>query len=587
MAGWVTHGLWWDPQTRVLAGNPNDHMLFEWLLGYGVHLFGGEADPFLTDLLNAPLGVNLAANTSITVYALLFAPLTALAGPQVSVLVILASNLAASAVAWYLFLARHLVRHRGAAALGGLFCGFAPGFVSHAGGHLNWTAGWVAPLLLWRVLALREPGRRVRNGLILGVLVAISFSIAAEGLFLVALACAVFLLAWSLPRVSRAEARQRLPTMLAGLAVTAVAAGALLAYPLYLHFAGPQSFSGTGFDQRRYSEDLLAYFVYPDRSLAGALGLSTGMAPNPTEQTSFFGPPLVVFVLVALVALLRRATPGRRATLWALTAVGVVFVVLSLGPRLKLHRVVTDVPLPYAVLAHLPLFDSALPARLALVVVGVVGIVLALSADQLLRGPRLSARARTAWVAGFVVALLPLTPTPLRWRERAPEPAFIADGTWQRYVSPGRSLTALPLATDAAPDAQRWQAYTLARGGRQFAIPGGYFLGPGGPGGAGRLGPPPRFADRLFEDAARHGHRPRITAADRELTRRDLAYWRVDAVFLADRVTGSQQPLHRAALQAVATDLLGPPHRVGDVLLWPVVPGEAVPGGAGDAPVRR
>ena len=99
--------------------------------------------------MNTPLGVNLAANTSITVYAVLFAPLTWLAGPQVSFVTILTLNLAGSAVAWYLFLLRRLVRRRLAAAVAGLFCGFAPGFIAHANGHLNFTAGWIAPVVVW------------------------------------------------------------------------------------------------------------------------------------------------------------------------------------------------------------------------------------------------------------------------------------------------------------------------------------------------------------------------------------------------------------------------------------------------------
>ena len=102
--------------------------------------------------MNAPQGVNLAVNTSITVYAVLFAPLTYFAGPQISYVTILTLNLAGSAFAWYLLFNRFAVKHKAAAAIGGLFCGFAPGWISHANGHLNWTAGWIAPVILWWLL---------------------------------------------------------------------------------------------------------------------------------------------------------------------------------------------------------------------------------------------------------------------------------------------------------------------------------------------------------------------------------------------------------------------------------------------------
>jgi hypothetical protein len=262
MAFYVLHGLWQDPYDNVLLENVGDTAFFEWTMSYGVYVLGHGADPFFTWLMNAPIGVNLAANTSVTVYAVLLYPITKLAGPQVTFVTVLTLNLAGSAFAWYLFLGRWLVRNRLAAAIGGLFCGFAPGFVAHANGHLNWTSGWVAPVVIWWLLKLREKGRWLRNGLILGLALAIGFSVAAEGLFFTALAGGLFVIVWSLARATRAEARAALPTVLAALAVTAVVAGALLAYPLHMHFAGPETFAGTGFNQRRYSEDTMAFLAY-------------------------------------------------------------------------------------------------------------------------------------------------------------------------------------------------------------------------------------------------------------------------------------------------------------------------------------
>jgi hypothetical protein len=577
-AFWVTQGLWSQPYVHTLAHNSGDQAFFEWVLGYGVYLLGHGGDPFFTTLMNTPLGVNLAANTSITAYALLFAPLTWLAGPQISFVTILTLNLAGSAVAWYLFLLRHLVRRPLAAAVGGLFCGFAPGFIAHANGHLNFTAGWIAPVVVWRVLKLREPGRWLRNGAVLGLLLAVCFTIAAEALFFTALATAVFVLTWSLARASRAEARAAAPTVLRALAVTAVVAGALLAYPLYMHFAGPQTFERTGFNQRHYVEDLIAYLSYPDRSLAGWAGLSSSwLAPNPTEETSFLGLPLIVLAVCSLVLLWRRADAGRRATLRALAVVAAVFLVVSWGPRLHVMSAETPIWLPYAALTRLPLFDAALPARFALVVSCVVGVVLALIADRLDSEP---GRVRISYAAALAVALVPLIPLPILTAPRAPEPAFIADGRWRAYVPDGGAMTALPFATNVTPDAQRWQAYTLARGGAQFRMPDGYFLGPGGQNGGGRLGAPWRRTDWLFFRAAAYGYVDAIDNADRAAARSDFAYWGIDAVFLPDQISGQGGMLFRAAVETAATDLLGPPQRDGGVLVWRIRPGvDPVPAG--------
>jgi hypothetical protein len=157
--------------------------------------------------------------------------------------------------------------------------------------------------------------------------------------------------------------------------------------------------------------------------------------------------------------------------------------------------------------------------------------------------------------------------------QRAPEPSFIADGLWQDYVSDGGVLTALPFATTDTADGQRWQAYTMARGGKQFRIPDGYFLGPGGPEGVGQIGATPRHTDWMFLRAALYGSVVPIGDYDRDQARQDLAYWKVEAVFLPDQITGSQGPLFRAAVEMTATDLFGQPERVGGVLLWRIRPG--------------
>ncbi|WFE31409.1 DUF2079 domain-containing protein [Micromonospora sp. WMMD975] len=579
LALWVTSGMWRDPNTRTITVNSSDQALFEWLLAFGGHALTHGENPFFTHLINVPDGVNLAVNTSITVYAAVFAPLTYLVGPPVTFLVILTLNLAATAVAWYWLLSRHLVGSRLAAGVGALFIGYCPAMVSHANAHLNWTAGWLVPLLIWGVFRLRRPGRAVTGGIVLGLLVAVAFSIAAEGLFFTALALALFLLVRAAHPARWAEARAVLPRMLAGLGVTALVAGVLLAYPLWLHFAGPQRFHGTGFDPLIHSEDVAAYLSYPRRSLAGWAGFGTSLAPNPTEENSFFGVPLLLLAVACFVLLWRRADRAFRATLLALGVTAVVFAVLSWGPTVKWNGRRTDQLLPFGVLDNLPVVNAALPSRLALVVAPVIGLLLAYAIDTLRAPtPRPDERARparrrvsgAAWVVGFAVALLPLLPTPLLTSVREPVPEFITGGAWKRYVPPDGVLTPLPLTVDVYPDGQRWQAYALAHRQGEFRIPAGFFLGPGGPDGRGRIGPVPRTFDSLMDQAGSTGLVPIITAGSIAESRADLRYWGVRAVVLADRVHGAKYDVDEEALRRTATALLGPPERVEDVWLWRV-----------------
>ncbi|WP_422743114.1 DUF2079 domain-containing protein [Micromonospora sp. WMMD754] len=570
LALWVTSGMWRDPNSRTITVNSSDQALFEWLLAFGGHALTHGENPLFTHLINVPDGVNLAVNTSITVYAAVFAPLTYLIGPPTTFLVILTLNLAATAVAWYWLLSRHLVGSRLAAGVGALFIAYCPAMVSHANAHLNWTAGWLVPLLVWGVFRLRRPGRAVTGGIVLGLLVAVAFSIAAEGLFFTALALGVFLLVWALAPARRAEARAALPRMAAGLGVTALVAGALLAYPLWLHFAGPQRFHGTGFDPLVHSEDIAAYGSYPRRSLAGWAGWGTSLAPNPTEENSFFGVPLLLVAVACFALLWRRADRAFRATLAALGVTAVVFAVLSWGPTAKWNGRRTDQLLPFGVLDNLPVVNAALPSRLALVVAPVIGLLLAYAVDSLRARPPRRRLGGAAWTVGFAVALLPLLPTPLLTSVREPVPAFITTGAWTRYVPPDGVLTPLPLTVDVYPDGQRWQAHALAHRQGEFRIPAGFFLGPGGPDDRGRIGPVPRTFDTLMDQAGRTGLVPIITEGSIQQSRADLRYWGVRAVVLADRVHGAKYDVDEEALRRTATALLGPPERVEDVWVWRV-----------------
>ncbi len=333
----------------------------------------------------------------------------------------------------------------------------------------------------------------------------------------------------------------------------------LLAYPLWLHFKGPMGYHGTGFDPRVHNEDLAAYGVWPQRSIAGWLGLNTHLAPNPTEENSFFGVPLLILVIAAFVLL------WKRTEVKGLALTAGVFVLLSLGPELKWlgHR--TGVWMPEALVGKLPVFDAALPSRMALVVAPIIGLMLAWLISWPERpGPN------PMWTVAFVAALVPLVPIPLLARDRDPVPHFISAGVWKQYVPDDGVLAPVPISNDLLPDGQRWQANVMAQGDGVFRIPAGFFLGPGGPNGTGRIGPIPRPTQNLLEVAAKTGVVPPIGDVERQNARADLAFWGAKIVVLADTVSGAHWTPHQKALLDTMTQLLGQPERVDDVWLWKV-----------------
>ncbi len=325
--------------------------------------------------------------------------------------------------------------------------------------------------------------------------------------------------------------------------------------PAVAKFAGPQRYHGIGFDQRVHAEDLAAYGAYPYDSLARLAGLWMKLAPNYTEETTFFGPAALI-LLVGCSLLLRRCSWIR-----PLGITGLVFAVLSLGPYLRWWGGRTAVPMPFALLWKLPLFDTALPARFALIVIPVAGLLLAVALDRVLELP--AARTRRCWLAAFAVALVPLLPLPLQVIDRAPVPRFFASGDYRRYVSPGGTLVAVPPTLDTLPDGQRWQAAAHF----DFAIPQGFFLGPG-PDGRSQVGPDLRPTARILNDAALKGSDHAVTDADRSQARVDLAYWHAQVVVLGDGGAGIRWTARHDLLLRLATELFGPPQRVDDVWLW-------------------
>ncbi len=152
------------PRTRMLADNYQDQVFFEWVLTHAARLFTHGDSPIFTDQLNAPLGVNLMANTSILGLALPLAPITLLFGAPVTFAIISTLAPAGTAFSWFFMLQRcEVVRSRTAAYLGALFCGFAPAMVSQTTGHPNIAGQYLIPLVLWAVFRLREPGGCLRR----------------------------------------------------------------------------------------------------------------------------------------------------------------------------------------------------------------------------------------------------------------------------------------------------------------------------------------------------------------------------------------------------------------------------------------
>nr|WP_208758543.1 hypothetical protein [Micromonospora violae] len=579
----VCLNYWGDVNGRVSSHLPTDHSWFEWLFAHGEYSVRHLENPLFTARQNAPDGVNMMANTSLLGVTLPLAPLTMLLGPQVMYALYLGAALAATAGTGYWMLSRHLVRSRAAAFVGGAFLGFAPGIIHHANGQPNFVSNFLLPLIVVRVLTLAEPGRWRRNGLVLGALVAYQIFINEEMLLLTALACLVIVLAYVVqrPRASRAAAG----TFLAGLGVAGGLALVLTAYPIWFQFNGPQSYRGLqGGVFHNWGEDLVAFVTFARDTWAGdpAVEKTIGL----TEQNTWFGWPLVLLSVVALVLLVRRSLATR-----IVAVLIVVFSVAAIGPWVRFNGVETDIRGPWSYVSDdLPLVEMMMPTRLTLVVAAAVGVLLALTWDAAYRqgrpvvdrprvpaqrggepapatpaGPAAStAPRRRRWLrpvgyAAVALAVLPLFPRPLPAQQIDPPPHFITAGGWRPYVPVGRTLVPVPIPSNVhGLPTLRWSALT----GQEFPIPGGYFIGPNELG-EGVFGAPNRPTSTLIYSTMDTGTVPALTDENRRQAVEDLRFWRASVVVLGAHP-------REAVLRDLVTALLGPPQRVDDVWVWDV-----------------
>lgn len=553
-------GLLLHPFQRALALNADDQALVEWLLALGTRFWTGDLD-LVTHLLNAPDGVNLMSNASMLALGVILTPVTLAFGAPVSFAVGIAANLAATAIGWYLLLARRLNLHRAGAATGAAFCAYAPGMIAQSNAHLHMTSQWLVPVMVWCLLRLAGAGawdratlRRVLGtGLLLGLVVAGQLFLGEEVLFLTAATLALFCVGYAL--VAPKLAIRAAPTLAVGSVIAVAVASVVLAYPLRVQFYGPQHVPNGPFNPSFFGADLAGFWTVSPLSWAGSPAAAR-LVSGPAEYNTFFGVPLLVAVGAATIWL------WRRPAVLAGMATALVMAALSLGPLVTVNDLPTTHAGPYRLLMGLPVIDGALPTRFALVAIPIIGYVLAAALDRALRDDRVGIRFAVPVIIGL--ALLPLVPTPLPTATRTPVPRFFTDGGWRTCVRPGGTLVPVPLANPADPDKMRWPAAANA----EFAIPEGFFIGPYAAGGRASVGIYSRPTSQVLTKVESTGAIPSITAAEQVAAWQDARYWHASCFVLANRGQANAGPL-RQTMDA----LFGPGQEVADVTVWRVSAG--------------
>ena len=553
IAVWTCAGLFLNPFDRVSSHNPNDHIWFQWLLEHGAYTVRHLDNPLFSERQNYPLGVNLMANTSVLGISIPLAPITMVFGSAVSYWVFLIGGLAGTAYACYYVFSRHVVQSRVAAWLGGATIGFAPGIVHHANGQPNFSTHFLVPFLVLLAVRLGRPGRTVRDGLILAGLVVWQFFINQEILLITTVAAGVITI------VRIRDVWPNRTRILGSLGIAAVVAGALLAYPMWFQFNGPQSYRGLPFEFHSWGEDIAAYVTFARDTLAGDEYVEKTIGV--TEQNTWFGWPLVIVVVVAAVLLWRRSRLAKIATITA-----IVFFVAGIGPEVVIGGKDLGIPGPWSLISsgHVPVLELLQPTRLTLVVVGVVGLLVALAWENLreIRVPRRRAIASFA----IVMALVPITPWIMPTMTAPKVPDFIVDDHWRDYTPPGYTVLPIPVPNNADGI---WTLRYSAAGRQEFQIPHGYFIGPD-ENGRGWYGPVSRPTTFWVNHVAKYG---KIDGRDDGLIaptdemkvgmKQDLVFWRVGVI-----VVGPHP--HQRELKMLWDQVLGPGDYSHGAWIWDV-----------------
>src|SRR5205807_1640490 len=322
-----------------------------------------------------PTGVNMLANVSALAIGVPLAPVTLLWGPVATLNVGLTLAPALSALAMFCLL-RRWVRWTPAAFIGGLVYGFSP-FMLTALAIAHLMLGFLAllPLIVACLdeLFVRQRRRPVPVGVALGLLVTVEFFLSTELLVIAAICGAVAMVmigAYAAIR-DRQDLVARLPHAGRGLAVGAIVALVLLAYPLWFTVAGPAHLSG---------------LVWPTLT-PGGVGITPSGLWRLTFQnrglvqllSGYSGPalPLPEYLGVGMLVVLAGGLVvwRRDRRLWLFGGLGVISVLLSLGVN-------TGSWVPWQVLARIPAVQNALPARFIAVTTLCVAVMSAIVVDR-------------------------------------------------------------------------------------------------------------------------------------------------------------------------------------------------------------
>jgi len=440
-------------------GVGQDPPTYMWFLVWWPYAITHALNPFITKLVWTPGGANLIWSLSIPLPALVAYPITELFGPIFAhnVLCILALPLNAFAA---FILYRYLCGRFWPSLLAGYLFGFSTYAIAEAICHLPLLLLWPIPLGVYLVV------RRIRGEILwwrfvalIALLIVVQFLSCNEFVGTAAVIGALTMLVAL--AFTGGDLRNRLWRTSWSILCAFVLATLLLTPVLYYAFAFGFP-HGSFYEPAVASNDLLNFLIpTPATVLGDSFGfqsLARRFTSNYSEESGYVGPLLLLAVIWYSIE--QWHEPRTRI----LTSLFVLVCLASLGPTLHIAGV-PSVSLPWAVLAHLPLIDKALPQRIMSYAFLALGAMMAF----FLTKPR---HLTTKWMLAILGTLLLIPNAGRHWSTKVRVPPFFLEGTYQRYLTSGQTIVALPYAYQG--DSMLWQALSQM----YFGMAGGYVNAP-------------------------------------------------------------------------------------------------------------
>ena len=451
----LARGLFGHPGYYI--GQDTDPPVHMWFFNWWRFAIAHGLNPFFTDWVWAPLGVNLAWTTFMPLLSILSIPLQLTVGEPATYNMMLTPMLPLAAFSAFL-LCRRVTHAFWPSVLGGYLFGFSPYMLGQVLAHPGLVS--VFPIPLVALLTLRRLDTEIssrRFAILLAALLAVLFLCFPE-LFATATIVSGFCLMLALALFDK-ELRARL----LGLIPPTIAAYAIAAAVLspYLYFMLARGYPHSPvWKTGNYSADLLAFLVPTETVMLGTARAATKITHafqgDLYENGAYLGLALVLFVEIF------RRRYWREPVGKFLTILFLVLVIASIGPTLHIAGQ-PGFPMPWALIGGLPILSIALPVRFMMYAFLAIAVMLAMW----LAAP--SARPLPKWIAAAVI-LASVAPNPRAsfWVSPLDIPAFFTDRTYTTELQPREII--LPLPWGQRGNSMYWQLQS----DMYFRMAGGY-----------------------------------------------------------------------------------------------------------------